>query len=306
MGLSILISGITGYLGAALAPRLERDGHSLRGFARDPSRANVRFEVMPGDALSGQGLDAALEGIDVAYFLIHSMEAASNGAFAAAEHRAAESFAHAAAAAGVQRVIYLGGPVPASPGVSTHLSSRLAVEEILLAAVPCAVAFRAPIVIGARSRSFRFLVRLIERLPVLALPAWRTHTTAPIDERDAIELLARAATAEEVCGQSLDAAGWELVTYGELIERIRHHMLVERPSVGFKRLTVTPIASRISALIAGEDHSLIGPLMESLEQDLLPRDDRAARLLGVRLHSLDAAIEHALREWEAVEPLAAR
>jgi hypothetical protein len=83
-------------------------------------------------------------------------------------------------------------------------------------------------------------------------------------------------------------------------------MLVSRPTNGYNRLTVTPIASRISAMIAGEDHSLIGPLMESLDHDLAPRDDRAARLLGVRLHSLDAAIEHALRQWETTEPLAAR
>ena len=83
-------------------------------------------------------------------------------------------------------------------------------------------------------------------------------------------------------------------------------MLVARPTISFNRLTVTPIASRISALIAGEDHALIGPLMESLDEDLLPRDERAAELLGVRLHSLDRAIERALRDWEAVEPLAAR
>jgi nucleoside-diphosphate-sugar epimerase len=266
----------------------------------------VGFPVLRGDAISGQGLTEAFEGIDVAYFLIHSMEAASNGAFAAAERRAAENFARAAADAGVQRIVYLGGPVPGSGRISPHLSSRHAVEEIMLAAVPCGVAFRASIVIGAQNRTFRFLVRLVERLPVLALPAWRTHRTAPIDERDMIELLARAATAGEVCGQSLDAVGPEVVTYGQLIDRLRHHMLLSRPEVAFKRLTVTPIASRISAIIAGEDHSLIGPLMESLEEDLLPRDDRAARLLGVRLHSLDAAIERALREWETIEPLAAR
>lgn len=263
---------------------------------------------MAGDAVSGEGLAKALEGIDVAYFLIHSMEPAStaDGAFPLRERQAAETFARAACAAGVERVIYLGGPVPMEGRVSTHLSSRLAVEEILLGAVRCGVAFRASIVIGARNRTFRFLVHLVERLPVLAVPAWRTHRTAPIDERDIIELLALAATNQEICGLSLDAAGPDLVTYGELIDRIREHMLVSRPTIGFNRLTVTPIASRISALIAGEDHSLIGPLMESLDEDLLPRDDRAGRLLGVRLHSLDAAIDHALGEWEAAEPLAAR
>jgi hypothetical protein len=97
-----------------------------------------------------------------------------------------------------------------------------------------------------------------------------------------------------------------VVTYGELIDRIRELMLVSRPTINLRRLTVTPIASRIAALVAGEQHELIGPLMESLTTDLLPRDDDAVELLGVRLHSLDAAIEHALAQWEASEPLAAR
>jgi uncharacterized protein YbjT (DUF2867 family) len=307
--LNVLVTGITGYVGSRLAPRLERDGHSVRAFARDPSRVEAAVPVVAGDAVSGAGLEEALEGIDVAYFLIHSMEPAParNGTFAARERQAAENFASAARTAGVERIVYLGGPVPLDGGgQSEHLSSRLAVEEILLGAAPCSVAFRASIVIGAQSRSFRFLVRLVERLPVLIIPGWRNHRTAPIDERDVIDLLARAATRDAVCGQSLDAVGPEIVTYGNLIDRIREQMLVARPTVSFRRLTVTPIASRVSALIAGEDHALIGPLMESLEDDLLPRDDRAAELLGVRLHSLDAAIEHALREWEATEPLAAR
>jgi uncharacterized protein YbjT (DUF2867 family) len=168
------------------------------------------------------------------------------------------------------------------------------------------VALRASIVIGAGSRSFRFLVRLVERLPVLAVPAWHTNRTNPIDERDVIEMLARAADANGVCGESLDVGGPDVVTYGELIDRIRDHMLLARPTLRFKRLQLTPIASRISALIAGEQYELIGPLMESLEGDLLVADNRATELLGVRLHSLDAAIEHALREWEATESLAAR
>jgi nucleoside-diphosphate-sugar epimerase len=168
------------------------------------------------------------------------------------------------------------------------------------------VAFRASIVIGAGSRSFRFLVRLVERMPVITVPAWGDNSTAPIDERDTIELLARAAASDAVCGHSLDAGGPDVVTYRELIERIREAMIVSRPTVGFKRLTATPITSRIASIITGEDPALIEPLMESLDQDLLARDSRAAALLGVRLHSLDAAIEHALRDWEAAEPLAAR
>ena len=160
--------------------------------------------------------------------------------------------------------------------------------------------------IGAQSRSFRLLVRLVERMPVLAVPAWSTHVTAPIDERDVVELLARAASSDRVSGASLDLAGPDVVSYGELIDRIRHHMLVGRPTLSLKHLTLTPIASRLSAMIAGEDHALVGPLMESLGEDLLPRDNRGPALLGVRMHRLDAAIERALRDWEATEALAAR
>jgi uncharacterized protein YbjT (DUF2867 family) len=302
----VLVTGVTGYVGSRLVPRLQRAGHEVVGFTRNPAGAGVDVPLLAGDAVSGAGLDEALGGVEMAYFLIHSMEPSGDGAFSARERAAAENFARAARANGVERVVYLGGLVPTGGPVSDHLRSRLAVEQILLEALPCAVAFRASIVIGAGSSSFRFLVRLVERLPVLAVPAWGVNRTQPIDERDLVELLARAATNDAVCGQAFDIGGPDVVTYAGLIDRIRHHMLVGRPTVSFKRLTMTPIASRVASVIAGEEHELVGPLMESLGDDLLVREHRAAELLGVRLHSLDAAIERALRDWEAAEPLAAR
>jgi uncharacterized protein YbjT (DUF2867 family) len=305
--LNILVTGISGYLGSLVAPRLVREGHSVRGFARDSRRVTAEVPVVEGDAVSGAGLERALDGIDVAYFLIHSMEAAvDQDRFAVRERTAADRFAQAARNSGVKRIVYLGGLVPADGPHSEHLASRLEVERILLEAIPESVALRASIVIGARSRSFAFLVRLVERLPVLALPAWRSHRTAPIDERDMVSLLVAAAGSDKVAGRSLDVAGPDVVSYGELIDRIADLMLVCRPAVRFKRLTATPIASRIAAVIAGEQPELIEPLMESLESDLLPRDGKAAKLLAVRLHSLDAAIEHSLRDWEATQELAAR
>ncbi|HEU4702572.1 MAG TPA: NAD-dependent epimerase/dehydratase family protein [Conexibacter sp.] len=310
----ILVTGVSGFVGARLVPRLQRDGHELRGFARDPRRVEVDVPLAVGDAVSGAGLDAALDGIDVAYFLIHSMEPATEPAddadFGARERAAAERFAIAARAAGVQRIVYLGGLVPQGVAASPHLASRLAVEQVLLEALPGSTALRASIVIGAGSRSFRFLVRLIERLPLVALPSWRDHRTQPVDERDVIEALARAASAPAVAGRSLDVAGPDVVSYGELIERIRDLMLLRRP---LWRLRRTPewagsgsVASRVAAAIAGEQAELVGPLMAGLRSDLLPRADDAAELLGLRLHALDAAIEHALGEWEQLEPLAAR
>ncbi len=304
--MNVLVTGVTGYVGSCLVPRLKHDGHMVRGFARRPSELEIPLVL--GDAVSGDGLDQALDGIEVAYFLIHSMERSPDGPFSARERAAAENFADAARAAGVKRIIYLGGLLPAHGPASPHLASRFEVEKILGDASPCTISFRASIVIGARSRSFRFLVRLVERLPVLAVPAWGPHRTAPIDERDVVELLTRAGRgdAPELCGRALDIGGPDIVSYGELIDRIREHMLVSRPTLRLSRISVTPIASRIAAAIAGEDPDLIEPLMESLGEDLLPREDRAAEVLGVRLHSLDAAIERSLREWETTEPLAAR
>ena len=307
--MNVLVTGASGFVGAALIPRLQRDGRDVRAFGRAAGRVRAEVPVVEGDAVTGAGLDAALQDVDCAYFLIHSMETVGgpvvSGDFAERDRRAARAFAEAARRAGVRRVVYLGGLVPAEAPPSPHLASRLEVERILLDAAPEAVAFRASIVIAAASRSFRFLVHLVERLPVLVLPAWRDNRTQPIDGRDVIEFLARAAVVPEAAGRSLDIAGPDVLSYGEMIERIRDLMLVGRPSWR-TRATATGIASRVGAVISGEDHDLIGPLMEGLGHDLLPRDGSAPDLLGVRLHSFDAAVERALREWEEREPLAAR
>lgn len=306
----ILVTGASGAIGGALVPALHAEGHVIRGYARDPARVTCAGldEVVRGDAVAGTGLSAALDGVEVAYYLIHSMEAAGPdaGPFAARELRAAERFAAACRAAGVRRVVYLGGPVPADRPPSEHLRSRLAVEAALLEAAPEAVALRASIVVSAASRSFRFLVRLVERTPVLPLPAWRDHRTRPIDGRDVVAYLTRAGLSGAVDGPlSLDIAGPDVLTYGQMIERIRDALLLGRPRIDLP-FTLTPIASVVAAAIAGEQVELIGPLMEGLSSDLLPRDERARELFGVRLHRFDAAVEHALAEWERVEELAAR
>jgi uncharacterized protein YbjT (DUF2867 family) len=315
----ILLTGVSGFAGSLLVGRLRSQGHELRALAREPERVTAQVEVVQGDPLTGEGLERALDQIEVAYYLIHSMERspASSGPFAEREQVAAQRFADAAARAGVRRIVYLGGLIPRSPGqglprmserpprpVSRHLASRERVERTLLAAVPDSVALRASIVIGARSRSFRLLVHLIERMPVLALPAWRRFRTRPIDARDITEMLAASATAK-LPRRSLDVGGPDLLSYGEMVARIADLLLVHRPSVGLT-VSATPLAARLAAAIAGEDPELVLPLMESLEGDLLPADDHADRLLGVHLHSFDSAVEHALREWEEREPLAAR
>src|SRR3954452_22818789 len=127
-----LVTGATGFVGGKLIGALERDGVAVRAFARDPSRVAAGVPVVGGDAVTGSGLDEALEGVDVAYYLIHSMEAETGNGLAMREQRSVENFVAAAARQGVRRAIYLGGPVPQGGAPSRHLASRLAVEEAIV------------------------------------------------------------------------------------------------------------------------------------------------------------------------------
>jgi uncharacterized protein YbjT (DUF2867 family) len=306
-----LVTGATGYVGGQLVERLRTEGRPLRAAARDPARlaAAPGVEPVQVDLVSGDGLEAALDGVTTAYYLVHSMESAASpngGSFGDRDRRAARNFANAARAAGVERAVYLGGivPPPGSP-LSPHLMSRLEVEEILLRALPESVALRASILIGARSPSFRILVRLVERLRVLPFPAWRVNRTQPIDERDAIEYLARAPRVPAAAGRSLDIGGPDVLSYGAMIEGIADLMGVARPPLRL-RVTQTPAASAVVSAITDQPLDLVRPLMQSLESDLLPRDESARELFGLRPRAFNRAVEHALREWERAEPLAAR
>src|SRR3954447_25013086 len=230
-----LITGATGYIGGRLMRRLIADGRDVRALARNPAPlAGESVELMTGDVSSGDGLREALDGCETAYYLIHSMDrvAGRNGGFADLDRRAADNFARAAQEAGVDRIVYLGGLIPQGQAISPHLRSRLEVEQILLDAIPDSIALRASIVVGAGSSSFQLLVRLIERLRVLPMPPWRDNRTQAIDERDAIEYLTRAPLTRVAAGRSLDIAGPDVVTYGQMIERIAEAMGVGRTPVG--------------------------------------------------------------------------
>ncbi|MEI6792403.1 MAG: NAD(P)H-binding protein [Actinomycetes bacterium] len=305
----ILLTGASGAIGSQLAPELTGGGHELRALARNPERVTASGvdEVLRGDLLTNEGLEAALDGVDLAYYLIHSMESsAANESFAERELRSAENFAAAAQRSGLRRICYLGGLVPSDRAPSQHLASRLAVEQALLECAPEAVAFRASIVISAQSRSFRFLVRLLERSPLLPLPDWRDFRTQPIDGRDLVAYLKAGGLSDDVEGQlTLDIAGPDTVSYGQLIQRISDAMLLGRPAVELP-FSLTPIASAVAASITGEASELVGPLMAGLSGDLLADDAAARELFDVRLHRLESAISNALRQWEKSEPLAAR
>ena len=301
-----LVTGATGYIGRRLIDRLRREDRPVRALARDPSRVEQLpgVEVVAGDLVSGEGLEAALEGCSNAYYLVHSMEAGSNG-FASRDRRAVRNFVDAAEATGLERAVYLGGILPADGPHSAHLSSRLEVEQMLLEGLPRSTALRASIVVGAESSSFRILVRLVERLRVLPFPSWETHSTRPIAERDAVEYLALTPQRAEAEGRSLDIAGPDALSYGRMIERIADLLGVGRIPLRLP-LNQTPAASAVVSAVVGQSVDLVRPLMESLEHDLLPRDEEAASIYGVRPLPFNRAVERALAAWERTEELAAR
>ncbi len=309
VGLMEVVTGATGYVGSRLVRHLAAEGRSVRALARRPESVErlPGVEAVEADLLGDTRLAGLLEGCTTAYYLVHSMEggSANGGGFAALDRRAATTFAEAASEAGVERIVYLGGIAPAGAS-SPHLRSRLEVEEILLSALPASTALRASIVIGAGSSSFRVLVRLVERLRLLPMPRWRSNRTQPIDERDVIEFLARTPAVPEAAGRSLDICGPDVVTFAALIEGIAEGLGVGRLPVGLPA-SLTPPASAVVAAVSGQPLELVRPLMESLESDVLPRDPHeATRIYGIRPRSFERAVEHALAEWESLEPLVAR
>jgi uncharacterized protein YbjT (DUF2867 family) len=304
-----LIVGATGYVGTLLTHALVKEGRAVRALSRRPPRVQEGgpVQAVRGDVLKDEGLDAALDGCDVAYYLVHSMEAGATS-FEARDRQAARNFLAACRRSGVGRVVYLGGIEPSGP-LSPHMRSRLEVERILMEMLPGATALRASIIVGAGSPSFRLMVRLIERIPVLPLPPWRHRRTQPIAERDVVECLVRAPLIDAAAGRSIDVVGPDELTYAEILAGIAGELGVDRPEVQLPIFTA-PAFGAVAAAIAGADTDLVRALMGSLNADVLPRSDSAAEemteLFGLKPLGFVRAIRRALAEWEREEPLAAR
>jgi uncharacterized protein YbjT (DUF2867 family) len=285
------------------------EGRPVRALSRHPRgvEGTSVVETARGDVLKDEGLDEALGGCEVAYYLVHSMEAGAVS-FEARDRQAANNFVAACRRAGVDRVVYLGGIKPSGP-LSAHMRSRLEVERILMEGLPRATGLRASIVIGAGSPSFRLMVRLIERLPVLPLPPWRVRRTQPIAERDVVRCLVRTPLVEATVGRSIDLVGPEPLTYADILRGIAAELGIGRPEVDLPIFTA-PAYAAVASAIAGADPELVRALMGSLNEDVLPRAEDAAHemteLYGVTPLPFVRAVRRALADWEGGEPLAAR
>ena len=276
---SCLVTGATGYIGARLVPRLLDEGHRVRALARNPAKladvpwreqAPEQAEVARGDLGDLDSLIAAFEGMDVVYYLVHSMGTSKD--FAAEESRAVRNVVTAARRTGVRRVVYLSGLHPEGRRLSPHLESRKAVGEALIDSGIESVVLQAGVVIGSGSASFEMIRHLTDRLPVMTTPKWVHNRIQPIAVRDVLHYLVAAATAQVPSSRTWDIGGPDVLEYGDMMQ-----VYAEVAGLHRRYLIVLPfltptIASLWVGTVTPIPPGLARPLIESLECDAVMRN----------------------------------
>lgn len=269
-----LVTGATGYIGGRLVPELLAAGHDVRCMARSAVRLRdlpwaARTEIAEADARDPERTRAALRGIEVAYYLVHTMAAGSD--FVAADRQAARTFAAAAAAAGVRRIVYLGG-LTSGEGLSPHLRSRDEVARIFLRGEVPAVVLRAAVIIGSGSASFEMLRHLTERLPVMTTPRWVRSRTQPIAVRDVLRYLVAWAGIEDEVDRAFDIGGPDVLTYAGMM---RGYAAVAGlpPRVIIPVPLLSPwLSSQWVGLVTPVPANIARPLVESLRNQAVCRE----------------------------------
>ena len=291
----MLLTGATGYVGGRLLAALEADGARVRCLARRPqyleSKVGPATEVARGDVLDPESVAQAMRGVDIAYYLVHSMGTDSD--FEDEDRRAAEIFGAAARQAGVSRIVYLGG-LGRGDDLSRHLKSRQEVGRILASCGVTTIEFRASIVIGSGSLSFEMVRSLVMRLPVMLTPRWTRSLSQPIAIEDLIEYLRAAAVLDSRDSVVYEIGGSEQVTYHELMQEFARQKGVRRLIIPVPLLTpylsslwlglVTPLLARVGR-----------KLVDSVKNDTVVTDDRALRDFAIQPRGVAEAIARALK-----------
>jgi uncharacterized protein YbjT (DUF2867 family) len=293
-----LVAGATGFVGSRLAATLEDSGAEVRCLVRDRAKARALAErgceLREGDVTDAQTLEGAGADVDVAYFLVHSM--AGGSGFEERERQGARNFARMAKREGVRRVIYLGGLGDES--TSKHLRSRHEAARILAAEGPPLTYFRAAMVVGAGSESYRTLRYLVRRLPVMIAPAWLKTDTQPIGVDDAVAYLRRAPEVPESEGREVQIGGPDVLSYGKMLDRMAIAM-GKRPRLKIPVPFITPWLSALwLGLVTPVDTKVARPLVEGLRTATVVTDPSGAEPFGISPLPFDETLRRALREEE--------
>ncbi len=305
----VLVTGVTGYIGGRLVPELLSAGHQVRVMARRPRRLDGRdwrdrVEVVEGDASDPDQVARAVEGVDVAYYLIHALNTGRR--FEARDRHTARTFGTACREAGVGRIVYLGGLHPDGEELSAHLGSRREVGEILLASGVPTTVLRAAVILGSGSASFEMLRYLTERLPVMVTPRWLDTRIQPIAVRDVLHYLVGSAAMPAEVSRGFDIGGPDVLTYREMMQRYAAVAgLAPRRIVTLPLLTPS-LSSHWVGLVTPVPSSIARPLVDSLVHEVVCKEhdidryvpeppggptgfDRAVELALKRVRDLDVS-----------------
>jgi uncharacterized protein YbjT (DUF2867 family) len=293
-----LVTGATGFVGGKLAAALADAGWDVRCLVRDRCRArdleDRGMQLHEGDVLKPDTLHGAGRDVDVAYYLVHSMGRGGSGSFVEHDREAARTFAEMARDEGVGEIVYLGGLGDESG--SKHLQSRHATALELRKNGPPLTYFRAAMVVGAKSESYRTLRYLVQRLPVMIAPKWLKNETQPIAIDDVVQYLVRAPSIAGVRGAEIQIGGPDVLTYGEMLDRMASVLGVHRrPKLPVPLLTPW-LSSLWIGLVTPVDAGVARPLIEGLASRTVVDDPGPASRFELQPIQFDEALRRAVAE----------
>ncbi|WP_182866910.1 SDR family oxidoreductase [Stieleria mannarensis] len=302
--LTILVCGATGYVGGRLVRMLLDEGHTVRCLVRNKEkltkfswRDNARLQVHEGDLQDPEAIAAAVEGIDVAYYLVHSMIAASDK-YAQRDRELAENFVAAVDQSPCRQIVYLGGLGELGPDLSRHLRSRREVAEILRTSTVPVTVLRAAMIIGSGSASFEILRYLVERLPIMVTPKWVNTETQPIAIRDVLRYLVECIGVPETRGKTLDIGGLDVMTYRELMQAMAQAIELPRRVIVPVPVLTPRLSSLWISLVTPVGSEIGRPLAEGLRNRTVCRNELARELMPGTLFDVKQALDAALGKIE--------